>query len=224
MRIDELALVELVAEDGEVDVQAEAFGAGLVDEVHVVLDHLALEIGGDVDLGAHRETQTLGQRQGAPDDLAPVLHGVERVVDDAHLGAQHLEAQPMGKAQVLLQTGDGFLRRKQAVLQHAAVDPVAVLYRLHLILVAQGKPVVDPLVGGVGVILDMGVGEDFHAGGAHVVDILKAVLEGLFKAELGGVAVKGDASLGADGRITVHMSFLPQNSSASGISKAVVIL
>jgi hypothetical protein len=54
----------------------------------------------------------------------------------------------------------------------------------------------------------MGVGEDLHAGRAHVMDVLEAVLEGLFKAELGGVAVESDASLGAGGGVTVHRSFL----------------
>ena len=161
-----------------------------------------------MDLGAHGEPETLGQGQGALDDLAPVFNGIEGIVHNAHLGAQDLEAQAVGKAQILLEAGDGLLGTQQAVLQDAAVDPVAVLHRLHLVLVAQGEPVVDPLIGGIGVVFDMGVGEDLHAGGAHVVDIFKAVLESLFKAELGGVAVEGDASLGALIIIAVHKPFL----------------
>ena len=130
----------------------------------------------------------------------------------------------MGQTQILLQTGDGLFGGQDAVLQHAAVDPVAVFYRLHLVLVAEGKPVVHPLVGGIWIILDMGVGEDFHTGSAHVLHILKAILEGLFKTEFGGIAVEGDTSLGADSVRSVHMLLLSQNSKASGISKVVVIL
>ena len=114
----------------------------------------------------------------------------------------------MRKTQILLQTLDGLLGGEHAVLKHAAVDPVAVLHGLHLVLVAEREPVVHPFVGGIRIVLDVGIGEDLHAVGAHVLDLLEAILEGLFKPELGGVAVEGDAAFRTLLGVSVHNRFL----------------
>ena len=205
---------ERVLEGAEVYVEAEVFGARLEDEVHIIVHILALQAGGHVQLGAHAHVAVLGQGQGHPDDLPPVLHrGVHRI-NDAHLGAQDGEPQLVGKLDVPRELLIGFLGSQLpadlvvVMGEEAGVDPVAVLHGDDLILVQQLEPLVKPGLRGIGIAFDVAVCQDLQAVGAHVVHVGEAVLQGHGPAVLAGVAIDGYAPLGSRVIFCIHACLL----------------
>ena len=67
-------------------------------------------------LWAHHKAQIFCQRQRGFDYLPPILHRLQRAVDDRHFCAQNTESQPVGKPQVPLQKFHRFLRGQVSVL------------------------------------------------------------------------------------------------------------
>ena len=87
---------------------------------------------------------------------------------------------------------------------------MAVFHRLQFVFIQQGKPFVHPLLGGIGVILNVDIGQDLNAVGAHIVDILKALLQVLLKPKLGRVTVQRHAALRTLFLVAIHLlSLLP---------------
>ena len=129
--------VPLVLEGAEVDVQTEPLGVLFLNEFHIVGDHLAGQSGGDVDFGAHTHVVFLGVGQSHLDELSPVFHGGQGVVNDAQLGAQNGEAQLVGDAEVLNQHFQGLFSGQRVVLVTTGVNPVAVFHGGDVISLAQ---------------------------------------------------------------------------------------
>ena len=199
---------KLGAEYAEVYIKAEVLRPGLLNKCHKVVDHIALEIGRRMDFRAHLNAELLRQWKGALDDLPPVQHGLQLVRDDRHLGAHNRKPESVGKAYIALQHGYGFLCRQITEPQHMGINPVAVFHGNDLILVAETEPFLHPFIRRIRIIFNMGIGQDFNAVSAHIVDVFKTILQSFRETEVSRITVERDTPLRPLPVVSVHTPFL----------------
>lgn len=112
---------------------------------------------------------------------------------------------PVGEPQIPRQKFCRLLGGEIPILEHPGIHPVAVFHRHRLIFLQQPELPIHPGVGGGGVVFHVGIGQNFDAVGAHVIDILEALLQVLL-----GNSCRGTRHAWSlrDGRYTCKSPFI----------------